>query len=48
MFITKNKMTSLALAGSTVWFAVRELSGPVIGLIQDQFGNLQQILGSLR
>ena len=48
VFITKNKLASLALAGSTVWFAVRELSGPVLGLIQDQFGNLQSLFGSVR
>ncbi len=48
MFVTKNKVASIALAGSGVWFAVKELSGPLLGLIQDQFGNLQQLLGSAR
>ena len=44
-FITKNKVVSIALAGSTAWFAVKELSGPMLGLMQDQFGYLQSILG---
>ena len=45
-FITKNKLASLALAGSTVWFGIRTLASPVMGLIQDQFGYLQSLLGS--
>ena len=45
MFLTKNKVASLAVAGSGVWFAVKELSGPMLGLIQDQFGYLQQLFG---
>jgi hypothetical protein len=44
-FIAKNKVVSLALAGSTAWFAVKELSGPMLGLMTDQFGFLQSILG---
>ena len=48
MFVTKNKMVSIAVTGSAVWFAVKELSGPVLGLIQDQFGYLQSIMGSVR
>lgn len=48
MFVTKNKVVSLAVAGSGVWFAVKELSGPMLGLIQDQFGYLQQLLGMVR
>jgi ABC-type enterochelin transport system permease subunit len=47
-FIVKNKFVSIALAGSAAWFAVKELSGPMMGLMQDQFGNLQQLLGSIR
>lgn len=47
-FITKNKFASLALAGSGIWFAVKELSGPMLGLIQDQFGQLQGIMGGFR
>jgi len=48
MFVSKSKLASLAVAGSGVWFAAKELSGPVLGLIQDQFGQLQQIFGSFR
>lgn len=44
-FIAKNKIVSLALAGSTAWFAVKELSGPMLGLMNDQFGFLQSLLG---
>ena len=44
----KSKFTSLALAGGTGWFAIKELSGPVMGLIQDNFGQLQSVLGSTR
>jgi ABC-type enterochelin transport system permease subunit len=44
-FISKNKVANPALAGSTVWFAVKALSGPVIGLIGDQFGYLQSLIG---
>jgi len=47
-FISKNKAMSVALAGSTAWFAVKELAGPVLGLVQDQFGNLESLLGSFR
>ena len=47
-FISKNKAASIALAGSTAWFAVKELAGPVVGLVQDQFGNLESLLGSFR
>ncbi len=44
-FVTKNKAISVALTGSTVWFAVKELSGPMLGLMQDQFGYFQQLVG---
>jgi hypothetical protein len=44
-FIAKNKIVSLALVGSTAWFAVKELSGPMLGLMNDQFGYLQSIMG---
>jgi len=44
-FIAKNKVVSIALAGSVAWFAVRELSGPMMGLMNDQFGYLQSIVG---
>jgi ABC-type enterochelin transport system permease subunit len=45
VFITKNKFANIALAGSTAWFAVKALSGPVMGLIGDQFGYLQSLIG---
>jgi hypothetical protein len=48
MFVSKNKLVTLAVTGSTVWFAIKELSGPMMGLIQDQFGYLQSLLGSVR
>lgn len=44
-FIAKNRIVSIALAGSAAWFAVKELSGPMKGMMQDQFGYLQSILG---
>jgi hypothetical protein len=45
-FVTKNKLVSGAVAASGAWFAVQELSGPVLSLIQDQFGYLQFLLGA--
>ena len=47
-FITKNKLANIALAGGGVWFAVKELSGPVLQLIGDQFGYLDSLLSSFR
>jgi hypothetical protein len=47
-FVTNNKLVSGAVAASGAWFAVKELSGPVLGLIQDQFGYLQFILGNFQ
>lgn len=46
--VGKNKAVSMAVGGSAAWFAVKELSGPVLGLIQDQFGQLQALLGSFK
>jgi len=48
MFVTKNKLVNLAVAGSGVWFAVQELSTPAVRLITDQFGYLQSIFGAFR
>ncbi len=45
-FITNNKLASGAVAATGAWFAIRELSGPMMNLIQDQFGYLQSIFGS--
>lgn len=47
-FVGKNKAMSLAVGGSAAWFAVKELSGPMLSLMQDQFGYLQQIFGMFR
>jgi hypothetical protein len=44
-FIVQNKIASLAVAGGTAWFAMRELSGPMLGLMNDHFGFLQSVLG---
>ncbi len=40
-FIKKNRIVSIALAGSAAWFVVKELSGPM----QYQFKYLQQLVG---
>jgi hypothetical protein len=45
-FITNHKLASGAVAATGAWFAIRELSGPMMNLIQDQFGYLQSIFGS--
>jgi len=45
-FMTGNKAVNLAVAGGGVWFAAKELSGPVLGLIQDQFGYLQSVFAA--
>jgi hypothetical protein len=48
LFVTNNKVVTTAVMGSALWFAVKELSGPVLGLIQDQFGQLQGIFGTFQ
>ena len=48
MFIVDNKAVTLAVVGSGVWFAVKELSGPMLNLITDQFGYLESIFGTFR
>jgi hypothetical protein len=45
-FVANNKAVKFAVAGGGVWFAVKELSGPMMGLMQDQFGYLQSIFSS--
>ena len=45
---TKSKLASGAVAASGAWFAIKELSGPMLHMIQDQFGYLQSILGAFR
>lgn len=47
-FVGKNKALSIAMGAGGAWFAVKELSGPMLGLIQDQFGYLQSLFGSFR
>jgi len=48
LFVGKNKLVSGAVTLGTSWFAIRELTGPAMNLVQDQFGNLQSLLGSFR
>jgi hypothetical protein len=48
MMAGKNKLASLAVVGGGVWFAVQELQGPLLHLMQDQFGYLQEIFGAFR
>ena len=47
-FISDSKPVNLLMVSSGVWFAVQELSTPMINLFQDQFGYLQQILGMIK
>jgi len=42
---TKNKMVNLAVAGGGAWFAIQELAGPAIRLMQAQLGYLYSLLG---
>lgn len=46
--VTKSKLASGAVAAGGAWFAAKELSGPMMNLIQDQFGYLQSIFGAFR
>lgn len=46
MVTTKNKVVNLAVVGGGVWFAVKEMSTPMVKLISDQFGYLQSILSA--
>jgi hypothetical protein len=41
----KSKAASLAVAVGGTWFAVQAVSGPMLKLMQDQFGYLQFLLG---
>jgi hypothetical protein len=47
-FVTDNKGVNLAVTASGVWFAVRELSGPILNLMGDQFGYLQSLFGMFK
>lgn len=44
----KNKLISGAVTAGASWFAIKEIAGPAMNLINDQFGNLQSILSSFR
>jgi hypothetical protein len=45
MVMGKSKAMNLLTAGAGAWFAVKELSGPMLGLMNDQFGFLQSMIG---
>ncbi|MDE3198103.1 MAG: hypothetical protein KGN84_17270 [Acidobacteriota bacterium] len=47
-FLTNNKVVNIAIVGGGVWFAVKELSGPLLQLITDQFGYLDSLLSSIK
>ncbi len=47
-FVGKSKVMSIAMGGGIAWLAVQEISGPMKGLIEDQFGYLQQIFGMFK
>jgi hypothetical protein len=46
--VTRNKLVNIGIAGGGVWFAVKELSGPMLQLISDQFGYLDSLFASFR
>jgi hypothetical protein len=46
-FVANNKVMKLAVVGGGVWFAVKAVSGPTLGLIQEQFGYLQSLFASV-
>ncbi len=48
LVLGKNKAISIAVKGSAAWFAVKEISGPALHLMNDQFGYLQNIFGMFR
>ena len=45
-FITKHKLVSGAVAAGGAWLVIQGLAGPALGLIRDQFGYLQGLLGT--
>jgi hypothetical protein len=45
-FVANNKAVNMAVVGGGVWFAVKELSTPMLKLMGDQFGYLQSIFGA--
>jgi hypothetical protein len=42
---TKSKAASLAVAAGGTWFAVQAISGPMLKVMQEQFGYLQSLIG---
>ena len=47
-FVIDNKAVNVAVTASTVWFAAKELSGPMLNLMDHQFGYLQSIFSAFR
>lgn len=47
-FITDNKALKFATMGGGIWFAVREVSGPMLGMIQSTFGQLQSVFSAFQ
>ncbi len=45
-FLTKHKLVSGAVAAGGVWLMIQGLAAPALGLIRDQFGYLQGLLGT--
>jgi hypothetical protein len=45
---TKNKLVTGAVVAGGAWMAMQELSGPMLKLMQDQFGYLQGLLEAFR
>ena len=43
---TNNKGVNKLVFASGAWFALQEFGGAALKLMQDQFGNLQQIIGT--
>ena len=43
LFAGKSKILRFATFGSGAWLAVKTVSGPVLGLITEQFGSLHQV-----
>lgn len=47
-FVGKSKLLNTAVAGGAAWMAVMELSGPMLRLMEGQFGYLQLMFASFR
>ena len=43
LVLGKNKLLNLATAGSGAWLAVKTVSGPVLGVVTEHFGDLHQV-----